>query len=297
MYQDTSELPRIFGIEKATVPTLFYAIDSHIHSSWHKYFVAAFDQVLVAQKDFLPCYREGNKAVEWFPLWPRKLGTLEGERPVPACFCGNLNPNIHPKRQVFFEELQRLVPGDYGGGSWFDMYSRSKIVVNEVLSREVNYRVFEAMACGALLLCPEIDNAMNELFQPGEHYVPYDASNAEDAAQKIKWYLEHEQERKRIVNNAYAKICSAHSPMARAKRLTLVLESCQPIAQQKDLLKIASSYLLNAKASIKILPGDAAEFLHAAAETLSRHANLGRETPSEIIKEFEDISKSLSEEL
>jgi len=48
--------------------------------------------------------------------------------------------------------------------------SRCKIVLNLPLADDLNFRTFEAMSCGALLLTPKIANGQEVLFREGVHY-------------------------------------------------------------------------------------------------------------------------------
>src|SRR5207302_1696841 len=77
-----------------------------------------------------------------------------------------------------------------------EIYSRAKIVINLPLADDLNFRVFEALSCGALLLTRRIANGQELLFKEDVHYVAF-GDEAELFA-KVEYYLSHEAERARI---------------------------------------------------------------------------------------------------
>ena len=81
---------------------------------------------------------------------------------------------------------------------------KSKICVSPFGYGEVCWRDFEAIISGCLLIKPNTEHVRTEpnIFVRGETYVPvnWDYSDLRD---KCVYYLTHESERQRIVNNAY----------------------------------------------------------------------------------------------
>ena len=86
------------------------------------------------------------------------------------------------------------------------IYSRSKInlnITNEQLITSLPVRVFDVLACGGFLLTDAQQDA-SELFRPGEELAVY--SDPGDLAAKVRYYLEHENERNRIRQAGRAKV-------------------------------------------------------------------------------------------
>lgn len=88
-----------------------------------------------------------------------------------------------------------------------------RIVFNTSDHREINMRVFEALATGRLLVTDKVDY-LDELFVDGEDLVTY--SGEDDLMDKIRYYLEHEEERLRIAANGLAKVREHHTYRHRA---------------------------------------------------------------------------------
>ncbi len=159
----------------------------------------------------------------WTPL-PRSVffaGT--GSRPVDVGFVGRFSAHYRD-RLIYIRHLRnagidvkvhsnddgtRLTVEEMG-----DFLRSCKIVLNfsstavisawELNNRaptevplvdHVKGRVFEAISCGALLL--ESKNACTPAyFTPGLHYAEF--SGMEDLVEKIRYFLDHEEERERI---------------------------------------------------------------------------------------------------
>jgi len=98
------------------------------------------------------------------------------------------------------------------------LYSSAKIVLNfhEDSQRQWgmwNNRVFEALGCGALMICDECEGLREEF---GDAIVF--TSGGEETARLIAYYLEHPEERRRVgeVGRRIVKDRYVHSRWARA---------------------------------------------------------------------------------
>ncbi len=224
IYHDDSGPAWITGLETLEVPSIFYSVDAHHHSLWHKHFGAAFDKVYVAQRDYLREYQEISSNAEWLPLWiPITLKPLpQSERTIPVSFRGSMDQNLHPERVRFFAKLREKLEVDAGWGEYALIYTNSKIVINQAVKNDFNFRVFEALASGALLITPYVENGLTDLFTPGEDIVTYDNNNVDEAAEKIRYYLSNDAERERIAANGFRKVQELHTAEARA----IQIEKC-----------------------------------------------------------------------
>jgi hypothetical protein len=216
-HDDSNPVLYVTGLEELEIPTLFYSIDCHIHCERHRIFSGMFDKTLVAQKDYQEPFREYCPDTEWFPLWCRVRAEPSSVKDVEIAFRGGLDVKINPKRVAFFKELSKRFVLDAGPGPFAELYGRAKIVLNQAIQKDLNFRVFEAMACGAMLLTPRIENGQQDLFQPGVHLVEFADDDLEDASGKISYYLEHEQERSRIAEAGREIVLQHHTEERRAR--------------------------------------------------------------------------------
>ncbi len=102
----------------------------------------------------------------------------------------------------------------------------SKICLN-ILTIEnkdqINLRNFEIPACGGFQLCDR-SLRLTEIFKEGEEIALYE--DEEELVDKIRYYLQHENERIKIAQNGYkAVIARGHTYDARCKQLISVVES------------------------------------------------------------------------
>ena len=90
---------------------------------------------------------------------------------------------------------------------FFAEMQRSKLCFSPFGYGEVCWRDYEAFATGALLLKPDMDHltVTPEVFVPGQTYVSL-RWDLEDFADKVDYYLKHEDERRAICSNAFERV-------------------------------------------------------------------------------------------
>lgn len=223
VYYDNSSLPTILDIENLQYPKVFISVDTFHHLSWHSDFSNFFNITLVAQKEYVQKLCEARSDFEnvyWFPLWVNQSWEPDPVKTFEVSFRGTLDKNLHPERYAFFSRVAEEVPLDFGQGKIDDVYPKSKIVLNQAVRNDVNFRNFEAMMGGALLLTPKVGNGLEDLFENGRHCVFYEEGNAEDAIAKIKYYLSHDKEREEIASAGRALVLERHS----SKLVAILLE-------------------------------------------------------------------------
>ncbi len=221
VYEDNGNLPQFLELESCAVPSIFYSIDTYCNP-WHIPFANAFDHVFVAQKPYVDVFSD-NRDVQasWLPLYsshvlPVQGGTAWFNRDIPVSFVGTLNPKNIPERKPFLDAFKREHVLFCKQGAFVPVFERSRIVLNQTAVSELNFRCFEAMACGAALLmeaCPGIE----DVFTPGETILPlYRRGDAIQAAAIAKEWLEKPQELAKIAMAGYNLVCDKHTAKTRA---------------------------------------------------------------------------------
>jgi hypothetical protein len=216
VYHDNSGVPWITDLEHFDVPKIFYSVDTHHHHEWHPLYGEIFNRVLVAQRSFLSAFR---RPAFWFPPWATVYLEPQEYKTIDVCFRGTMNVRLNAERVAFFERLASLLPVDAGSGDYTKVYPSAKIVVNQAVKNDLNFRVFEALMSGALLLTPADCDGLNELFHPGEDLAVYHSGSPEDAAEQIRYFLEHDEERRRIAAAGRAKVLEYHTGEQRTQQL------------------------------------------------------------------------------
>jgi len=220
---DESTQPLVLGLETLPVPVVWYAIDSHIHANWHMYYAAVFDVIFVAQKDWAPAYQlDGDRQhVSWMPLFchrsnDRDLGLA---RDIPLSFIGTLNAARNPDRVDLIQRLQARYPIVVQSGQYYETFNRSMMVLNQSVANDVNFRTFQAMACGALLLTEHVGNGFSDLFQDGTHCAMYEKGNVDQIVEITDYFRAHPAERKAIARQGYETVMASHTCFHRAQAL------------------------------------------------------------------------------
>ena len=198
--------------------------------------------------------REGIEGAKWLPMAcdpiehrPVEISAEEKERyGDDVVFVGSYYPN----RAELFENLADFDFGIWGPGwekleaksklrrrikgshtppsEWLKIYSASKIVlVTHYQDPEKRFpvyqaspRVFETMACGAFAVSDNQRDVFS-LFKDGEHLICFD--NHGELIEKIKYYLDHSEERERIALQGREEVLKNHTYEHRIEKLLSVV--------------------------------------------------------------------------
>ncbi|MBA4357347.1 MAG: glycosyltransferase [Humidesulfovibrio sp.] len=226
VYTDRSLPPPLLGVERFPCLTAFYCIDSHIHS-WYPLYASTFDLCAVSLRGDVERFgRELSRArVLWLPPFAEdRYQPLGAGKQWDLLFAGTVNPETTPLRQDFLQRLAGEFPNlAVRQGDFAQLFPQARVVLNIAERGDLNFRVFEALACGACLLTPRIDNGQDELFQDGVHLATYQADDAADAAAQARALLADDARRESLALAGVALIDAAHRPWRRASALATFL--------------------------------------------------------------------------
>ena len=229
LLMDESTEPMFLGLEGLDIPLAWYTIDSHLHLHWHQSYAAVFDFVFVAQKDYVPSYEwdRSRQIVKWMPLFcdPRRDRFAPLPKLYDLSFVGMVNDRWKPERSQLLGALSEKIPIFISSGDYVTVFNRSKVVLNQCAANDVNFRVFEALACGSLLLTEKVGNGFEELFQDRTHLVMYEKGNIEQIVELARHYAAQEQERERIGHNGRETVLRGHTSVHRAQSILDVIQA------------------------------------------------------------------------
>ena len=174
------------------------------------------------------------------------------ERPHPVSFVGSIHSDkVHRGGVGLIERLcqdvgievwgpvmaklerSSRIPAQHRGEAWgMDMYrvlARSRIAVNRhgdfTGAYAANMRLYEATGVGALLMTESAAN-LPDFFEPGREVVAYD--DPDDLVDKIRYYLQHEDERREIAAAGQRRTLAEHTYRHRIAQLAEMLQARLP---------------------------------------------------------------------
>ena len=136
---------------------------------------------------------------------------------------------------IFGYDLSRVPPGSpihsrFRGPAWgwemYDVLRRSRITLNLHANIEVggvyakdvaaNMRLYEATGVGTCLVTEQKDN-LTEMFEPGKEVVTF--KDFDDCANKVRYLLDHDEERTRIAEAGRRRTLRDHTYLIRMAEL------------------------------------------------------------------------------
>ncbi|MGD0633095.1 MAG: glycosyltransferase [Beijerinckiaceae bacterium] len=186
----------------------------------------------LADYHFFPAEQDAARfGGEWLPFGvDTDLFKPYGIEPVrDACFLGTL----YPKRDEFIKTLtapieflpaikERSLTRSFQ--KLAEAYGSMKILVNfPSWSRLLVTKITEAMACGTFVLTPKMDHvsAMRnmEQFEDRKHLVYFDAARPDELTGLIRYYLQHEDERRTIAAAGLQEVRANHTLRGRLRHM------------------------------------------------------------------------------
>lgn len=241
------------GLERVSIPKVYYGVDSPINLYWQKWLSGMFDVVCLDQRDQARgLAAELGREVSWLPVGvDPSLYIGDEERPIlDFAFVGTVEENVRPKRSAILSLLQERYSVELAGGrggEWVgpqeaaSLYQHSRLVLNENLFPGLTTRMLEVMAAGGCLFSEDTDNGVRDLFSPGVHYIAFDESNILDQADR---YINNPAARSSIAKKGRELCRARHSIQTRTQSLLSLIQGLRQRAGRPDLNSLAWSYLL-----------------------------------------------------
>lgn len=215
----------------------------------NKNLLRPFDLIVSSLPHYVELFRSLGKKSELLKI---AFESSILEKIVPAemkydvVHIGGYGP-VHNERNLLLEEIAEkidikfwgygvdnlngnsIIRTNYSGECWgidrYQIFSQSKIVVTKHITSVAgnfcnNMTLYEATGSGALLVTDDKEN-LKEIFVPGKEVVAY--KNAGDAAEKIRYYLEHEEQRAKIARAGQKRTLTEHTYYNRMAELINII--------------------------------------------------------------------------
>ena len=217
-------------------PRAWWVIDTHLNLERDIEKAHFYDWVFAAQKNGAEALvSAGIINVWWLPLAGDPLLTQNTEKSLDWSFVGHWDGEVFGDRGHILhlaKEIGHNFIGQATPENRYKIYESSKAVLNPPIRDDINMRVFEAMAAGAVLITKRFENnGMDELFEDGVDYLSYETpSDAVNAILRVMNMSEEEQETVR--KNAREKALSRDSYGHRMQALLEVVCTVDGIQAQ-----------------------------------------------------------------
>lgn len=262
------------GLERFDTPKAWYAVDSHIHEGWHLHYACLFDRVFCAQKNRVADLARFRPDVAWLPLYfasnPVFLPWEARVRDV--AFVGTMDRALNPARCDLLDALRAAgLPLQCLQGDYYSVYRESKVVLNQSVRDDLNFRFFEAMGCGAVLLTDRLSHSLEEIGEPGSDFLVYEPGDAADCMAKAQWALSHPREAEAMARRGHARVLASHRFGHRITELVDVLRRGPRAASPRVDILAHLAYALQHAARLD-LPAPLARHFAAEAGRLADEA-------------------------
>ena len=205
-------IPR--GMETAPFPTACILCDTHRDLAPRLKLARFFDHVFLYHHNYMHYFKEHSQEhVHWLPYACdlKLFRPLDVKQQIDVAFIGQLIPGT--RRQTILSHLSKRYKMNeqrfYRQEEIPEIYSQSKIVLNLPLADDLNFRTFEAMSCGTMLLTQRISNGQEILFKEGQHFVAF--GDEQELYDKVDYYFSSPKERNAIAAAGLAEIQKRHS--------------------------------------------------------------------------------------
>jgi glycosyltransferase involved in cell wall biosynthesis len=218
-------------------PSAWWMIDTHMDFPWYRAKAPDFDFTFAAQREGAEQLRkEGAADPLWLPLAcdPHVHRKHDLPKAIDVCFVGNVFPG---PRAELLDVLQARYANAFVGRCYFKemarKYSTSRIVFNRSIRNDVNMRVFEALACGSLLVTNDLSAyGLGELFRDGQHLATY--RTPEELCDKVDWHLAHADLRERMAARGRRDVLARHTYRHRMTKILDAVRGRMPACGAKN---------------------------------------------------------------
>ncbi|MDR2503798.1 MAG: glycosyltransferase [Deltaproteobacteria bacterium] len=219
------------GLEDMPCPTAFISIDAHLNMYWHKYYARLFDLVFTPHVSLyaaLPQERRHPQVKRFGPAGYARPFRPHAERRHPLAFAGMITEH-RPARKLMVDMLTKecglyLPDAPLPHTAMLDLFADARLTPNEAIALEVNYRLFEACSCGALVISQDVGEDQNSHFEPGLEFETY--AHSLELLEKIRFYSRNLQAAEKIGRAGWQRVQACHLP---AHRIASLLEAAQAV--------------------------------------------------------------------
>lgn len=217
-------------------PKIFWSVDTHINLYWHRYYGRLFDVFCTPHRALCaeaPAHWRHPHICHLPTAGIARKWQPHAGRSHALNFVGRVTAQ-RPSRRFFLECLLKRYGLRALDGLSFDamlgLYEDTRILPNECIALETNFRLLEGASCGCCVISPDIGEDQDVLFTPGREVLVY--TDALECLDLMDFCLRKKPMAAKIGQGAYQRIQAEHLPRHRAASLLRVLQDAPRTALQ-----------------------------------------------------------------
>ncbi|MBQ7617300.1 MAG: glycosyltransferase family 1 protein [Desulfovibrio sp.] len=195
---------------------IFWAIDSHLNLYWQKHYATCFDLVL---SPHLTLWQEAKNQDKDLPKLDRLIvpGYDQPYRPHAqrsqfGLFVGRIDQN-RAQRARFSEFLttrHQIPRQQLNFAEMLAAYNNTRVLPNESIGREYNFRITEGASCGCCVLSEDIGEDLASNFKIGQEVLTY--RHALELDEQLTYLRKNQDLAKKIGQAAWVRVQKEHLP-------------------------------------------------------------------------------------
>lgn len=206
-------------------PSVYITSDTHLGYDYRLSKAREFDHVFCNQIRAVEEFERDGVKAQWLPHAVEPKAYPNAPAAIKKYDIGFVGYVTFRKRAEMLDRMFREFPNFWFGQRLFEecaeVYRKSRIVFNTAAVDDINMRCFEATATGAFLLTEWIPT-LDQCFEDGKHLVTF--KTMDEAVDKARYYLEHEDEREEIARAGMEHTLSHHTYRHRAEVILKTIE-------------------------------------------------------------------------
>jgi hypothetical protein len=199
----------------------FWSIDTHINLYWQHYYARLFDVLLTPHPSFVRELPEAFQPPQLrrLPWWGSAMPwRAHAQRAHDINFVGRTNTTDRPLRSLLGALLRTSFDVNVREGLSFpqmlELYADTRLLPNESLALETNFRLLEGASAGCCLLTQNVGEDQNAVLEPGAQCLIYE--DGLELVDLLRMCRDRPALAERIGLAAHRRIQADHLPANRA---------------------------------------------------------------------------------
>lgn len=214
------------GLERMDCPTAFWAIDAHLNMFWQQWYGGLFDLLLTPHVSLfgaLPKERRPARVERFAMPGQRRAWIPHAARTHGLALCARLDEHRQIRNWLvaLLQPVGLHLAQNLSSSAMMDLYGDSRMIANECIANEVNFRLLEGASAGCLVLGPDVGPDQAALLEPGRECLVY--HDGQELLEQIAWATGHPESTEDMGRAAIRRVQAEHLMPHRADALLRLL--------------------------------------------------------------------------